>query len=148
MRKKYHRSQGKESVSTNGCKVNDKKIMTHPLQLNTKNITGKLCNRVFIEEWGKIQIKEGESMKEKGRKKMTCYFQYLYCVISPPTQFLQLSLGLEIKYCFCGCFIYLFAFYTVPFPLTCLSPLRVQGKNKPDCFSGLLAFSCYKAIWK
>lgn len=44
--------------------------MTHPLQLNTKNITGKLCNRVFIEEWGKIQIKEGESMKEKGRKKI------------------------------------------------------------------------------
>ena len=24
------------------------KIMTYPLQLNTKNIIGKLCNRVFI----------------------------------------------------------------------------------------------------
>jgi len=59
MRKKYHRSQGKESISTNCCKANEMKIMTYPLQLNTKNIIGKLCNRVFIEDWGKIQIKEG-----------------------------------------------------------------------------------------
>ena len=42
-----------------------------------------------------------------------------------------------------GVLIYLFAFYTIPFPLTYLSPLRMQGKNKPDYFSGLLAFSCF-----
>ena len=79
---------------------------------------------------------------------MPCYFQYLYCVISPPTQFLQLSLGLEIKYCFCGCFYLLVSFLYCPLPPTYLSPLRMQGKNKPDDFSSLLAFSCYKAVWK
>lgn len=41
---------------------------------------------------------------------ITCYFQYLYCVISPPTQFLQLSPRLEISIVSMGVFICLFAF--------------------------------------
>ena len=60
---------------------------------------------------------------------MTCYFQYLYCVISPPTQFLQLSLGLEIKYCFCGCSYLFVCFLHYPLPPHLPFPVEDAGEK-------------------
>lgn len=51
------------------------------------------------------------NVRVKRKKKMiACYFQYLYRVISPPTQFLQLSPRLETSIVSMGVFICLFAF--------------------------------------
>lgn len=47
---------------------------------------------------------------------ITCYFQNLYCVFPPPTQFLQLSPSLEISIVSLSVFICLFAFQIFPFP--------------------------------
>lgn len=58
-----------ESVSTQCRKVSGMKSTEHPLEWNTKNITGSLCTRVLIEEWGKIQMKEGCSVNDRGRKR-------------------------------------------------------------------------------
>lgn len=58
---------------------------------------------------------------------ITCYFQYLYCVISPPTQFLQLSTRLvpSIVSMSVFFFICLFAFEisVALFPIAHLPPL-------------------------
>lgn len=68
------------------------------------------------------------------------YFQYLYCVISPPTQFLQLSPRLAMSIVSMGVFICLFAFFGIsPLPVTCLAPVGIKETNKGYYFHSLLA---------
>lgn len=56
--------------------------------------------------------------QREGKKMIACYFQCLYCGISPPTQFLQLSPRLEISIVSVSVFICLFASQIVPPPVS------------------------------
>lgn len=68
---------------------------------------------------------------------ITCYFQYFYCGLSPPTPCLQLSPKLEASIVSVGGF-YLLVYFLHIFP-PYLSVVGVKENNKAYYFNSLLA---------
>lgn len=80
---------------------------------------------------------------------MTCYFQYLYCVISPPTQFLQLSPRLVPSIVSMSGFFYLFVcFWNFRTPLPHCPPSPTLKKEKQESRVHCLIVCNTESSWR
>lgn len=82
---------------------------------------------------------------------ITCYFQYLYCVISPPTQFLQLSPRLVPTIVSMSGYFFLFVCLLLKFrlpssPLPTFPHFKGEIRKQSALFNSLQVFQQHRVL--